>query len=290
MTSVFKFRAATEDHDIDALVQGYLWFSKLKNLNDPFEGAYYLNHQVSKGLLFKYHANALAKRPLRSISPDDEVVEMYIDKEVGSPGGYEQWLKQLTMKEIDEELSKLRDVYSIFSCSLSKEDHPVWPAPLNNMSMWGYYANGLKGFCIEYHLDTLVESLNQKYGCFDKAPVNYVEQDNAPEICLEDVLVDAIEGTSHTHRSLLTAMTTKCKNPWDQENELRIVGECLDGKYFHSLAAIKAIYVGSKMESVKLKRLVKFAKENTIPIVRVHNALHNKRYGFGYEELNQVVA
>ncbi|KAF7782065.1 hypothetical protein PRUB_b1472 [Pseudoalteromonas rubra] len=257
MTSVFKFRAATEDHDIDALVQGYLWFSKLKDLNDPFEGAYYLNHQVSKDLLFKYHANVLAKKPLRFISPDDEVVEMYIDKERGSPGGYEQWLKQLTMKEIDEELSKLRGVYSIF--------------------------------CIEYHLDTLVDSLNQKYDCFDKAPVNYVEQDNAPEICLEDVLADAIEGTFQTHSSLLTAMTTKCKNPWDQENELRIVGECQDGKYFHSLAAIKAIYVGSKMESVKLKRLVKFAKENTIPIIRVHNALHNKRYGFGYEKLDSVV-
>ncbi|ALU41943.1 DUF2971 domain-containing protein [Pseudoalteromonas rubra] len=285
MTSVFKFRAATEDHDIDALVQGYLWFSKLKDLNDPFEGGYYLDDQASKELLFKYHANVLAKKPLRSMSPDEEVVDMYIDKEMVSPGGYEQWLKQLTMEEIDEELSKLRDVYSIFSCSLSKEDHPTLPAPLNSMSMWGYYANGLKGFCIEYDLEVLMQSLNETNDYFESARVAYTKQDTAPTIVLEDVLNDAINGTVDTHKNYLRAIMTKCDNPWHHENEMRIIGECRDGEFKHSLNAIKAIYIGGKMENHKQEQIKGFALKNSIPTFRVFHSIRDKAYGFKFELL-----
>ena len=47
---IFKFRHGSQK-DFEALEQSYIWFSSLDKLNDPFEGCFYLNPEVSDEIL-----------------------------------------------------------------------------------------------------------------------------------------------------------------------------------------------------------------------------------------------
>lgn len=283
---IFKFRHGSQK-DFEALEQSYIWFSSLDRLNDPFEGCFYLDPEVSDEVLFKYHKNILAREPLSNISPADEVVKRFIDEEKKQVGGYKQWLiDHMTLPELEEELELLKKKYSVFSCSRAAEEHEH-PSPLNRMALWGYYANGLRGFCVEYDEDILFSSIQELNSemILGKSLINYSTDNLLPVVSLKDTLMDSIEGSAKTHAALLNAIRTKASSPWSVENELRFIAESPSKQVAHCKKAIKRLYIGSRMNQADKDRLLSYGRENGVELFEVMHSTQKKTYGYTFRKV-----
>jgi hypothetical protein len=294
MAKVFKFMTGesvdNEQNNIhlNALKEHYLWFSNLSKLNDPFEGAYHLDcSDIDKSLLYEFHRHTLSKGPLSDKEPSDEVTDIYLSCEAAREGGYKDFIVEMIKKDIKEQLIEISSKYSVFSCSLSKDDHESYPSPLNNMTLWGHYANGLRGLCVEFDRTILFESLRESYYSIDQSPIIYSDK-KLPVISLRQAILDDLEGTIKTNESLLNAIMTKSAAPWAVENELRMIRDIPEGKVKYSPNAVKNIYIGQKMDLKIREKLLTILNDNYqgISIYEVSTNVERKNYGFDFNKVS----
>lgn len=291
MTSVFKFMSdnnidckAATNRNLESIKESYLWFSELNNLNDPYEGAYHLDVSgLDEKLLFEYHRKTLAEKPLDNLSVDDEVLEKYLYEENKKLGGYRRFIISKIKEKLNEGLKKLTSEYSVYSLSESRNDGTNYPPPLNNMSMWGYYANGLRGFCIEFDIELLVNSLG---GSIGRRKINY-SKEKLPVVSVYQAIDDQLKGTSETNDSLINALMTKSASPWEMENEFRLITRKPEGKIGYSPVAIKRVFIGKEMETPLKEELIKIVRglNSKIPICEVAINVDQKSYGFDYSTI-----
>lgn len=159
-------------------------------------------------------------------------------------------LHQYDLKSIKNQWQDLRETVEgvgIYSMSLSDVDYP------NNKLLWSLYAGEYKGFCIAYDIDKLVQN-EQFPWLVNRVTVQY--QKSAP-------VVDVIDFSSET-KLLLKMLGTKCLD-WEHEKEFRLVYD-KPGIKIYNRAALKAIYLGSKMSDVNKQRIVKGLQGRNVAI------------------------
>lgn len=258
-TSLFKFRAG-EEKDLEALEDNYLWFSACDNLNDPFEGLSFIDDsEIDDEIYHKFRKNLMKNSTKKNHTSshndylsDQEFTKIWFEEFIS------QWITNT----------------AIYSCSI---DYPFLDRPTNmehvlgSMGLWGHYANGLRGFCIEFNHEKLIKSLTKNSSThIGSSIVNYSKK-NRPTINLKTYLNDFItDDLTNTRAEYQTAYATKHEGTWEYEQECRFFSQT-SGKHYFDPSCIRAVYIGEKMptkEKIKIENCVR-AKHEDIKIAYV---------------------
>lgn len=117
-------------------------------------------------------------------------------------------------------------IYSLFKSQI----HESFPS---SETMWTYYANSHRGFCIAYDLDILASDKTLEFDLVDCIDIKY--QNNSPEILLSDSI--EIMRKKHFGRKSVS---------WKKENEVRLIFNQSGLKHIPE-DSIVAIYFGLNM-------------------------------------------
>lgn len=232
MNNLYKFRS-DNDKSLQILVDQRIWFSYLKNLNDPFEGHISFGDFDRQQLCGRYVDFLVYKG---KISPKER---MNVYKSlIVSEANYNGLLE--TIKNVERSYNNdIAESVAIFSCAHSKDSDPI-----KNVLMWAHYANQFKGFCIRFNHEALKQSLselNKLEFYFEK--VNYVDKMSKADFFrhVESAYLKANNDDTAFSFALLN------KNiAWSYESELRILCS-MEGAFSFSKQSIEAIYLGSRM-------------------------------------------
>ncbi|PSW41677.1 DUF2971 domain-containing protein [Photobacterium leiognathi] len=268
--SLFKFRAGNEN-DLDSLHSDYLWFPYCADLNDPFEGLAYIdNSGISSHLYGEFRKTHEARYKTKS------TFDGLNDQE-------------FTLKWFDTYFDTWRKNTSVFSGSKNYQ-YPPPPEQehvLGSMALWGHYADGLRGYCIEYNFQQLIESLvenshDEKIGSCD---VHYSKA-KRPTIDLKQHIDDFISGDKRASiQNIQQAFATKHEGTWLHEQEVRLFATKA-GKFNFNPSCIKAVYIGEKMPIWKKKSIEAClkAKEEHIILHEVSIDPFSKNYQLRIKE------
>ena len=214
-----------------------LWFPSCEDLNDPFEGMAYIDRSGVNPALFQQYREKFNKRHQGEKHP-------YLSDE------------ELANGRFDFIRESFRNS-AIFSASKAYQYDPQGDNHdhvLGSMALWGHYADGLRGYCIEYNFHKIVQSLQTHNG--DRS-LNIGTSDVAyssemlPVLSIKTYVEDYLSGdTERTFYELQTAFATKFEDVWSCEQEARIFAP-KKGEYKINPECIKAVYLGEKMPDWK---------------------------------------
>lgn len=149
--------------------------------------------------------------------------------------------KQSEIQEQEKEIQKIMGQNFAVGCLTTD---------YRNNLMWSHYADGHKGFCIEYDFKDL-KNIN------NLLPVAY--STDRPSIPLESIYNCSKDMSTEVAKALLIALLTK-DNIWEYENEWRIIISATEGKNIE-MPPISAIYLGAQMPEGDKKKLIEIASK-----------------------------
>lgn len=201
---VYKYRGGSEDilkRDIESLEQNSFWSSSVEDLNDPWE-------TIVKSDKFNQQSKSigffLGQKRKKALSRVEGALMNLLE----------------TLKKVG--------IYSLAGNYIDE-------------ILWAHYANGHKGFCIEYDLNSLLSSYS---GTFFSFPIKYSKK--PPEIDFSDI--------PGNNQGLIGKLAGYKSFRWNYEEEYRIVTN-FSGKYYYDHNALKSIYFGLRMDD-KFKEII----------------------------------
>ncbi|MBY8070736.1 DUF2971 domain-containing protein [Vibrio fluvialis] len=248
LTSLYRF-FSNEAHNLDGLANNYLWFSHLKDFNDPFEGIFL--HQYAE--------------PNYDDLSDAKIVELYtslhkgtLPKHIIQDNLAKGFLQNTIRKESIELMNRTLEKVNLLSnrhindkrfCCLVKDDVDVNKKVLKNKLMWSHYSDGFRGFCVEFNRELLIDSVCKSLG----EPVGIIE------ICYEglkkyniwDLIIDSATDPSQGVGKLVTLKSPE----WSYENEFRLTSE---GKNIvnYSFKSVNSIIFSERMPEPRKKTVM----------------------------------
>lgn len=124
-----------------------------------------------------------------------------------------------------------------------------------NETLWAYYADNNKGYCIEYDLEKLKDK-TRNLDFFSVADVNYT--DNKPVITVLDI----------NSKNVINKMFATKKKRWSQEEEIRLLFDNFGLKKHHQ-SAITAIYFGCDSSDELIENLISEFDDRDIDFYRM---------------------
>lgn len=251
-------------HDRCALKDDYLWFSHYSHLNDPFEDVYIKNAlQQPKGSWSKEEAYDLYRKMNKTSLSPEEIENDLVRFEMEQ--SFDERFK--IIMERTYELSK-----SLFNnyvdkskvCCLTVDEIESNVSALSNRLMWSHYADGLRGFCVEFNSSELMRSLDMKQDVkFSTHEIQYTDLVPANFEFMLSSTFEALNrtgdfiGTDYFIGSLLTYKSSE----WKYENEVRLVCDG-ESKQFYCPSSIRTITVGEKMPADEFEQLLSVLRGN----------------------------
>lgn len=260
MTSLYRFFSCSEfskgtslNRDIDALASSYLWFSRVCDFNDPFEGLYIeqLEFRRPEDIAdseLEVLLLAASKRKggaVQKLKPEHDISKLQ-PVEV-----FQQKVK--VSRSIESSLTETLSDIKIKSCICCFNKDWKSNKVLENKLMWSHYANGLRGMAIEFDgeaLDLSLEELNNED--IQGGEVDYSGLTGVDAIEL------MVEYASLREGGISKVLLKKCSE-WKYEQEHRLVA--LSNKLFYSPSSIRSITVGQRMECISRGELLRVLKE-----------------------------
>lgn len=140
-------------------------------------------------------------------------------------------------------------------------------------NLWADYADGFKGYCIEYDLSNPCTSNSSKKFISSLYPVTYVEKkdDDWFKPLFESTIatIDA-DGKGNKQRSamifnhwLVKTICSKIKGKWSNQNEWRAIG---DANRSYPGPLVSAIIVGHNINGKDFEDIRKYANKNGFPL------------------------
>ncbi|MGS0693046.1 DUF2971 domain-containing protein [Shewanella sp. 0m-4] len=266
---IYKF-SSFSDNSISALAEGAVWFSKVKNLNDPFEGfVSYIepkdeDEKVTQ--LIKFGAEFLKGKVAPQEALEIATQRYLVDSEV--------FIEKMNNSMI--ELKKQREAFFNSLCVFSTTvDIPEYPYPnYANMLMWSHYGNGFSGFCLQFSASEFYRSLKVLNPKIAWSTVDYVSEPKNFNI-LDYLSEDDIEYC----RPILTK-----HEQWDYEGELRFISHN-EGLHRYSIDALEAIYIGEKMPLGQQKVILAIASQYFPNVKVLKVCVHPSGYSVITEEI-----
>jgi len=264
---LYKYHSNT-DYALPALINGNVWFSTKKYLNDPFEFIN-INYEISDEKYTKTWNKRLSKLGYGKSDIDLEMIDLLRQKDS----------RMKTGSELIEKSLKSMGLY----CLTTKPD---------NILMWSHYADSHKGFCIEFDTHPKRYSPDQhfrkvsylrrypKLTPFDFEPCGYC--DNCKQS--RSVSLDKYINCEFIGKNFNTLVGTKSKD-WEYEDEYRVAHEGLNnGQVSEGFLwpmqklglSVSAIILGSDMpeeETVKIR----YQLEDRCPIRFAKNSKRDFR-------------
>jgi hypothetical protein len=239
MASVFKYRGGNFKRDIECLTSNTFWSPTINNLNDPCEGFVDSEEIKSQVKVFAkiMSANQISKETKKHINILFEAIEGIIDR---------------------------KNKVGIYSLSKNR----------TNDLLWSYYADGHKGFCIEYDLDNLTELIPKNL----KHIIPIVYSKTPPKLDLIDISKLKENGGLNIIQKILGYKSIK----WSHEEELRIITDST-GSNNHNNNAIKSISFGSRIDSNEKEKIIKSLSERDIKFYQM--VIDKNNYSLKAQEL-----
>ncbi|WCP68501.1 DUF2971 domain-containing protein [Vibrio tubiashii] len=258
--SLYKF-FPYNPHDLDALSNNYLWFSEYSAFNDPFEDVYLenvLNREL--GPYDEVKAIKLYKEMHRGQRPNHQIEEVLFELKVR--GELEEQYNQTIRRTFEFAKSIISEhlTESRVCCFAKNHEHKQ---ALENRLMWSHYADGLRGFCIEYDGDQLINGIyrimGEKVGL---CPMNYntLKRQDFEELIFNTA--KRLNGNSEEQGLLFGSLILTKSLEWEYENEFRLIYP-KENEVSIDSNSIKSITVGAKMSQRKLNTLISILKGNS---------------------------
>jgi hypothetical protein len=275
---VYKYRTALDNH-IEALRENVLYASAPSCLNDPYEGALYIDVKKRWKVFYKtfletfYNKTGLklAIRVEDFTNQDSFVIEL-----AKCMGIYEHELKcwkelwnikdemdkkvLITyQKELEIESDKLHRI-----CSFSEvNDSPP---------MWSHYASDYTGFCVGYNFKELNNDLTDWL-----LPVRYTDE----MIEVDDTFFNGGEPNDSFYIDSLTRKSTQ----WSYEHEWRLllIAQSQELTQRINLPTPKQIILGKNISNENKNRIVQIANTNNVPCFK--HIMSKDNYSFELIEL-----
>lgn len=154
-----KYNEDGRNRDLDTVANNYLWFSYLKDLNDPLEGVYeFIDSNFSEETALKLLEGELEKTGLNKENIAKEIKNLKEE----SNKQKKDIVRLRTVKFLQNWINNFKDQQAIFSGTLGLEIKNDSENPgIQNKQMWTHYANEFKGFCIEYDIEETVLSIEK---------------------------------------------------------------------------------------------------------------------------------
>lgn len=247
MTNFYKFSNFSNDK-ISTLQKSEVWFSSLQNLNDPFEGrvkivnnkrtALEINDAIFEIVKFLITQALLSKDECRKIA--NELKREY------SEGETEKYIA-LISHAFDKLVIPHLQTRAVCCFAVDESDNV-----LRNQLMWSHYADGMRGYCLEFHGEGLYNSLCRlNTSITGRSIVTYT--DDFPEIDPVEYFYshkeEFVNGfpipKSKPIFKLAKILSTK-SNAWQYEKENRIFSK-ETGAMKIAGSSIKAVVLGEKM-------------------------------------------
>lgn len=258
---LYKFRSVNTNN-LTALSNNQIWFSTLKSFNDPFEGAHSLNVDLPLKI-----SSSFNPKPKESVG-QEEYLKMLEDMALVE-GEFSK--EELFQKIAEHDLEKLIAIIqntkiASFSLYSDKRD------PIYENLMWSHYADGLRGYCLVFDYEKLLEHVCYSAGKAIR-PILIKYQDTPNVINL----IDFVESTSMLNVSgndyvqqVTDTIATKSED-WGYENEVRLLA--LEDENFHTYLStnLVEIVIGEKMPSNQKKFIVDIVKSNN-PKIKISEA------------------
>ncbi len=132
----------------------------------------------------------------------------------------------------------------IYSLAIDENNYP------NNDLMWAHYANAHKGFCIEYDLDLLVDTIN-KDDYLGQIQIDYTN---------ERPLVES----NMTLNESIKSIVGKKSQSWSYEKELRLLFHTRGIKKINNILPITGVYFGLNMDSLERQQIIAYLKDKNV--------------------------
>jgi hypothetical protein len=244
--SIYKFYSVN-DFALDALENNYLYCNHFTAFNDPFEcwcqvNTGIPNHETERDR----YMNVIG---VWGFTPDraEEALEYYY-----------MYLEHFEEDEIDHQ----QYIDSARICCFSNN--------LSSLLMWSHYADGLRGFCIEFDPDQVTAGdvkgsiINVHYAA--SPPVlETITLPLANDITWHGEDEDVPGAIKHMNDFYRKMHASKPKE-WKYEKEVRLIfsvdnNSTAGEKYYYPPDAIRSVITGEKMSSVNRDNLKKIIKK-----------------------------
>lgn len=218
---LYKYQRVTEQ-TLCNLKARTLWFSAPQRFNDPFDCGLSLKQHQFTDEDFRQSFNQIRGRvPLHQVADFDAKYMEHglpnerfrIDMAKGCLIGFEQ------------ESNRLRNQRGVACLSETNQC----------LLMWGHYADGHRGFCLEFSTDAEPFS--------NARQVDY--QRELPTLNPVDLLFGEVKNEEIIRALVLTKAAC-----WSYESEWRVIHQELDKKYTYHWKLLTGIYFGSEMSDI----------------------------------------
>jgi ribosomal protein L21 len=268
--SIYKF-FPYNPHDLDALSNDYLWFSHYSDFNDPFEDLFIanaLNVEISQ--YEEKKAIEFYKLLHQGEFPADQVEASIL--ELCIKGELEEHYKNTITTTIEYAKKKFSKFVSDSKVCCFAQDRAFSEEPaLQNKLMWSHYANGLRGFCVEYDRHKLMKELHKTLGY--KPLYTTIEYGKLKKYQAEELLLNAVNNIKGSSSQVgIGSIATMKSDEWAYENEFRLVVENSSLIKINS-EAIRSITMGDKMDDHKLNTLLSIIKSNERINCKINRAI-----------------
>ena len=257
-----KYNEDGRNRDLDTVANNYLWFSYLKDLNDPLEGVYeFIDSNFSEETALKLLEGELEKTGLNKENIAKEIKKLKEE----SNKQKKDIVRLRTVKFLQNWINNFKDQQAIFSGTLglgikNDSENPG----IQNKQMWTHYANEFKGFCIEYDIEETVLSIEKNVHKISRGTINY--QNIPPKIHLTD-FIDKISNNELPKDSLISTIYNKHLS-WQIENEYRLTSKS-DGKHHHSKNSINRILLGNRASEKLRYDLISLCRSKKIDLYEI---------------------
>jgi len=214
--TLYKYQPITL-HTLENLKAGSIWFSSPSAFNDPFDCAFQV---IAPDLPQKDTERAIAW--VRSHLPPEQLAQVtpFLEPPTAE---FRQTTAHLVQQMFEKERSNEIETVGL-SCLSAKND---------DLLMWGHYADGHRGFCLEF--DTSQEPFTHAL------PVNY------PPTIPQFSPIDVLEGDVNKIVEALVLTKAPC---WSYEQEWRIPHEASHTAIKYKDSALISIYFGAKTPKI----------------------------------------
>ncbi|CDU14906.1 MULTISPECIES: DUF2971 domain-containing protein [Vibrio] len=282
--SIYKFFPYNA-HDLDALANNYLWFSHYSNFNDPFEDIFINNALVNNDTSFDLNKaikmyKLISKDRIEAHVIEQEILEM-MEQDVFERHYHETMSKTFegTQNEFDRFVAESK------ACCFARDS--IFGPALENRLMWSHYADGLRGFCVEYDKNMLIRGISEHIGQeVLLSPMNYGE---LKTFNFSDILLQTAQSIDLNDKMFgIGSIACFKSKEWEYESEFRLVTDVANSIEIPP-QSILSITVGAKMPPLKLNTLKSILRGNQGISCEVHESyIDTKTFKLGRRYLDKI--
>lgn len=240
------------------LKNAQIYFNRPVDFNDPFDCSLIVESIKNDDESIMQFHNAWVSGKLRGFPTPEPHLLKIIDSIANIPDDFIRLVEKSTIAFAKE---KHQENQFKTGCACFSEIN-------DSLLMWSHYADGHKGFCLEF---------DASFAPFNKAfKVEY--SDSFPSIDFISIL---LEGKKFDRRALISLLTKyTC---WEYEKEWRILNRKSKSFYPYKVDALKAVYFGASIEKSNIENIYLILQRQNSDVAFYKAKRSSKKYEIKFD-------